>query len=419
MTSRAGATWAGTHRFAAPHLVDATTIDEVRDALAAPGAVRALGSRHSFHDLADTAGTLVSVTGIAADPVLDAERREVTVGAGTRYGELARWLEARGWALGNLGSLPHISIGGAIATGTHGSGHANGGLATAVRELLYVDAAGELAHSRLGDPDFPALAVGLGAFGVVVRVTLAIEPSYRMRQDVYAGLDWETFLGDPDAVTGAAYSVSVFTTWTDPEVGDVWLKSRLDGAAEQPPDEWLGARRRTETASLVGSTRNLTEQLGVPGAWCDRLPHFRLDSTPSNGDEIQSEYFVRRADAAAALAAVRGLGGDIRPHLLVSELRTVRADGLWLSGASGRDTLAIHFTWANHPRPVRALLPRLEAALAPFEARPHWGKWHAMTAADVHAVFPHLDDAREVFGRLDPAGRFANDHVRRLGLVAG
>lgn len=409
----AGSTWAGTHVFAAPALVAARSIAEVGEVVAAGGPVRALGTRHSFHDLADTDGTLLTVTEVPADPVLDETRGEVTVGAGTRYGVLARWLEDRGWALHNLGSLPHISIGGAIATGTHGSGHGNGSLATAVRGFEYVDASGSLAQLRAGDPDFPALVVGLGAYGIVVRVSLAIQPSYRMRQDVYSGLSWEAFLADPDAVTGSAYSTSVFTTWGD-DVGDVWRKSVLD--APEPPEHWLDSHRRADTASLVGSTENLTEQLGIPGAWCDRLPHFRLDAIPSNGDEIQSEYFVARSDARAALRAVRALSDDIRPHLLVSELRTVRADDLWLSGAYGRDTLAIHFTWANHPQAVRALLPRVEGALAAFGARPHWGKWHTMGADAVSAVVPRLADARAVFERLDPDARFANAHLRRLGV---
>ena len=414
MSAAAGATWAGTHRFAAPRLVAARSIEEVRAVVAAGGPVRALGTRHSFHDIADTDGTLVTVTGIPADPVLDEERREVTVGAGTRYGDLARWLEDRGWALHNLGSLPHISIGGATATGTHGSGSGLGGLATAIRRLEFVDAAGDLVAVRMGEPDFPALAVGLGAFGILVRVALAVEPSYRMRQDVYSGLPWEALLADPVGVTGSATSVSVFTTWTGDELGDVWRKDRL-GAVE-PPALWLGARRREHTAALVGSTENLTEQLGVPGAWCDRLPHFRLESTPSNGDEIQSEYFVALADAAPALSAVRALASAIAPHLMVSELRTVRRDELWLSGAYDRDTLAIHFTWHNRPREVRALLPRIEDALAPFAARPHWGKWHGFDAARLGSVLPRLAEARAVFERRDPEGRFANAHLRRLGV---
>ena len=405
----AGATWAGTHAFTAPEFVEARSVEEVAAAVRTGGPVRALGTRHSFSDLADTTGTLVTVTGIPADPVLDDERREVTVGAGTRYGVLATWLEERGWALHNLGSLPHISVGGAIATGTHGSGDRNGGLATAVRALEYVDAQGDLRRVALGDPDFPALVVGLGAFGIVVRVTLAVQPTYLVRQDVTPGLTWDELLSDPEAVTGSAYSVSVFTTWVGGVVGDVWRKALVaPGERVDPPV--------VETRPLVGSTDNLTTQGGIPGPWLERLPHFRLDSTPSNGDEIQSEYFVARADAAGALSAVRELGAEIAPHLLVTELRTAAADDLWLSGAYERDTLAIHFTWRNEPAAVHALLPRIEAALAPFAPRPHWGKVHTLDAAAIRRTVPRLDDARRVFERLDPEGRFANDHLRRVGL---
>lgn len=405
----AGATWAGTHAFTAPEFVEARSVEEVAAAVRTGGPVRALGTRHSFSDLADTTGTLVTVTGIPADPVLDDERREVTVGAGTRYGVLATWLEERGWALHNLGSLPHISVGGAIATGTHGSGDRNGGLATAVRALEYVDAQGDLRRVALGDPDFPALVVGLGAFGIVVRVTLAVQATYLVRQDVTPGLTWDELLSDPEAVTGSAYSVSVFTTWVGGVVGDVWRKALVaPGERVDPPV--------VETRPLVGSTDNLTTQGGIPGPWLERLPHFRLDSTPSNGDEIQSEYFVARADAGGALSAMRELGSEIAPHLLVTELRTAAADDLWLSGAYERDTLAIHFTWRNEPAAVHALLPRIEAALAPFAPRPHWGKVHTLDAAAIRRTVPRLDDARGVFERLDPEGRFANDHLRRVGL---
>lgn len=405
----AGATWAGTHAFTAPEFVEARSVEEVAAVVRTGGQVRALGTRHSFSDLADTTGTLVTVTGIPADPVLDDERREVTVGAGTRYGVLATWLEERGWALHNLGSLPHISIGGAIATGTHGSGDRNGGLATAVRALEYVDAQGDLRRVALGDADFPALVVGLGAFGIVVRVTLAVQPTYLVRQDVTPGLTWDELLSDPEAVTGSAYSVSVFTTWVGGVVGDVWRKALVaPGERVDPP--------AVETRPLVGSTDNLTTQGGIPGPWLERLPHFRLDSTPSNGDEIQSEYFVARADAVGALSAVRELGAEIAPHLLVTELRTAAADDLWLSGAYERDTLAIHFTWRNEPAAVHALLPRIEAALASFAPRPHWGKVHTLDAAAIRRTVPRLDDARAVFERLDPEGRFANDHLRRVGL---
>ncbi|MFW2512874.1 FAD-binding protein [Demequina sp. SO4-13] len=415
-----GATWAGTHVFAAAELIEARTIAEVQDAVSGTGGpVRALGTRHSFNDLADSSGRLVTVTGIPADAILDESARTVTIGAGTRYGELAVWLEARGWALHNMGSLPHISVGGAVATGTHGSGLNNGCLSDAVARLTYVNAEGELVEARRGDEGFEGLVVGLGAYGIVVRVTLDIQPTYLVRQDVYRGLSWDAALDDLRSIMGAGYSVSLFTMWEEPSIQQAWRKTRI-GVGEEPHGQWQGAR--FETAAEAGLVdvppANLTVKGGVPGPWLERLPHFRLDQTPSNGDEIQTEYFVALEDGANALRAVRELGPDVAPHLLVSELRTVAADGLWLSGAYGRDTLAIHFTWRNSPAAVAALTPRIEAALAPFGARPHWGKVHTMTADAVAAVTPRLADAKAQFETLDPAGKFANDHLRRLGVRA-
>lgn len=414
-------TWAGTYTFQAPRLVEATSIeqvlDEVRRASADGMRVRALGTRHSFSDIADTTGTLLTVTGIAADPVLDETARTVTVGAGTRYGLLAEWLEQRGWALHNMGSLPHISIAGAVATGTHGSGDRNGVLTTAVRAIEYADAAGDLRTLRQGDPDFAAVAVGLGATGIVVRVTLAIEPSFRVRQDVYRGLTWDAGFEQFDEITAAGYSVSVFTVWDD-DFGELWVKTRLESDHDPVPDAIAGAVRDRLLADTIGDSlsENLTTQGGVPGPWSERLPHFRLDSTPSNGDELQTEYFVDRRHAVEALRAVRSLGERIRPHLLVSELRTAAADDLWLSGAYERDFLAIHFTWKNEPNAVTALLPDLQSALADFDARPHWGKYHSLATDEIARVTPRLADARAVFERLDPAGVFTNAHLERVGV---
>jgi alditol oxidase len=406
-------TWAGTYTFTAPRLVEATSVEQVQDAVRGrAGAVRALGTRHSFNDLADTDGTLVTVTGIPADPQLDEAARTVTVGGGIRYGDLALWLEQHGWALHNMGSLPHISVAGATATGTHGSGDTLGTLSTAVRALEFVDARGELHTVSATDADFAGYVVHLGAIGIVTRVTLAVEPTYDVRQDAYAGVPWETLLGDLDAVTGSAYSVSVFARWTDEGVA-VIRKTRIADDTADLPQTWLGAGR---LLTPIIESDAWTEQGGVPGPWLNRMPHFRLESTPSVGDEIQSEYFVARSDGADALRAVRALGARIDPHLVVTELRTAASDDLWLSGGHGRDTLAIHFTWHPHPDAVAGLLPDIERALAPFGARPHWGKWHAFDAERLAAVHPRLSDARELFARLDPDGVFANSHLRRLGL---
>jgi alditol oxidase len=410
--------WSGTYRFTAREVMTARTIDDVRDAVAAGGRVRAVGTRHSFNDLADNGARLVSVTGIAPDPVLDETSRTVTVGAGATYGAIAAWLQPRGWALGNMGSLPHISVAGAVATGTHGSGSRNRILSAAVAGLDYVDAAGELRHAGRSDPDFDGMAVGLGAFGVVVRVTLDVEPSYLVRQDVYAGLAWDRVLAGADEVMGAAYSVSLFTDWTGDSV-QAWVKRRLAGPEDVTvPGEFFGARRDPGPPRLVDApVDNLTVH-GVPGPWSERLPHFRLDATPSNGDEIQSEYFVDRRHAAAALAAVRRLTRLVSPLLLISEIRATASDRLWLSGSYDRETLAIHFTWRKLPGQVDAAVREVEASLAPFGARPHWGKVSHVEAGRLEPLYPRLADARALFERLDPEGRFSNARLERLGVRA-
>ena len=409
--------WAGTHEYTAPRIVSAGSVDEVRRIVAEGGPVHALGTRHSFTDLPDTAGTLIDLAGLEGGYTLDENAGTVSVAAGTRYGLLAQWLDDRGFALHNLGSLPHISVAGATATATHGSGDGNGVLTSAVRGLRYVGADAELHEVRRGDPDFPALAVGLGAFGIVAEVTLAVERPFRVRQDIYQGVSWDAALQSLGELTGAGYSVSIFTRWVGEALGDVWVKTRLESDDEPVQDALLDGVREPE-ANPLANVDDITELGGVPGPWMLRLPHFRLDGKPSFGDELQTEYFVGQADASAALRAVRDHGTLIGPHLLVSELRTAASDDLWLSGAYQRDFLAIHFTWRNDPAGVRSVLPRLEAALEPFAARPHWGKLHGFDAADIARVHPRIADARAVFERLDPAGRFSNVHLERLGVRA-
>lgn len=406
--------WAGTHDYAAAHIIPTSTEAEVRRILASTsGPVHALGTRHSFTDLPDTTGTLLDLSGLSGDFSLG--DGTVCVAAGTRYGVLAAWLDEQGLALHNLGSLPHISVAGATATGTHGSGNGNGVLTSAVRSIRFITFDGEVREVRRGEADFAALAVGVGAFGVVVSLELETQPSYRMRQDIYTGVSWDAALGAFDDLSGAGYSVSVFTRWLGESIGAVWVKTRLATDGAPVADALLDGVLDPEAAPL-GELADVTEIGGVPGPWMLRLPHFRLDGTPSFGDEIQSEYFVARADAAAALAAVRELGPLIEPLLFVSELRTMSADELWLSPAYGRDSLAIHFTWRNEPRAVRQVLPKIEAALAPFDARPHWGKLHHFTRADIERIHPRLADARAVFERCDPEGRFVNDHLARAGV---
>lgn len=408
-----GANWAGNYTYRAARLVRPTSPGEIPSLVSTGGPVRVLGSRHSFNDIADTTGTLISLEDIDPSIEIDEEARTATFSAGIRYGELAEHLHAAGWAIHNLASLPHISVAGAVATGTHGSGDANGNLATAVRSIEFVDGTGTVVRLSRGDADFDGAVVGLGAFGVVTRMTLDIEPTFEVRQDVFTGMTWENLLANYDAVTSSAYSVSVFTNWSDATLGSVWLKSRVD--AGPVPEELFGAVRETADLHPLPDqpAGNTTVQGGVPGPWSDRLSHFKLGFTPSNGDEIQSEYLLPRTEALTAIAALREIADRISPLLLISELRSMAADDLWLSGAYGRDTVAIHFTWKMLPDEVRAILPEIEKRLLPLGARPHWGKVFTADSAQLAPLYPKLADFRALVRKYDPDRVFGNDFLGR------
>ena len=386
MTSEtsAGSNWAGNVTYAAPGLHEPTSVEELQELVAASPRIRALGTRHSFSLVAD-APVLVSVAGLPERVEVDAASSTATVSAGLRWGDVAAALHAQGYALRNMGSLPHIGVAGAVATATHGSGDGNGNLATAVVGLEVVLAGGELHRlSREADGDsFDGSIVGLGALGVVTAVTLEIVPTYNVRQDVYEDLPWDQAIEHLDEVMADGYSVSLFTTWRAGGVDQVWRKRVVAagaGAAAEPAEpaetQWRGARPAVESRHpLPGlSGASCTEQLGVPGPWHERLPHFRLDMVPSSGDELQSEYFVDRSHGPAAVEALYGLRELIRPVLQVSEIRSVAADTLWVSPAYGRDSLGLHFTWVRDQQTVERVLEVVEAALAPYAPRPALGQ---------------------------------------------
>jgi xylitol oxidase len=405
--------WAGNYRYRARQVYRPSTLEQVAEVAATTPRLRALGSGHSFTDIADSA-ELITLESLPAEVVVDHASATVSLSAGLRYGELAVALADEGVALANLASLPHISVAGAVATATHGSGDANGNLATAVAALELVTSDGGVIASSRGDADFNGLVVGLGALGVVTRITLDIEPSYEVRQRVFEGLSWEALLEHFDAIAASGYSVSVLTLWAEPD-NRVWVKTRVSEAPELLLAELFGASAATVERHVIAglSPLNCTPQLGVPGPWSERLPHFRLGFTPSNGEEIQSEYLVPRRNAIAALAALRSLGERIRPLLQVSEIRTVAADELWMSPQYEQDTIAIHFTWQPEQQAVERVLVEVEAALLPLDARPHWGKLFLADAATIAPRYPRLQDFAALVARTDPRGAFTNDWLEQ------
>ncbi len=403
--------WAGTYGYLAQRIVRVASVDQARDLVTSGTPIRPLGTRHSFNDVADGPGLLVDLTGLAVEVELAADRRSATVSAGARYGELAVELERHGLALHNMGSLPHISVAGATATATHGSGIGLGTLSSAVSAVEILGADGALRTIRRGDPDFDGSVVALGALGLVTRLTLDVQPTYRMRQDAYGHLPWDVLLDNLPQAFGAAYSVSIFTEW-DGRVRELLLKSRVPDGADgvEAPDDVLGARRMPPREP----SERETPVDGSVGAWCDRLPHFRIGGTPSVGSEIQSEHFVPFARGAEALDAVAALGHCIRPHLHSAELRTMSADPQWLSPTQGEDTLSIAFTWRKHPQEVAALLPDLEAAIAPCGQRPHWGKMSSLDGDTIADLYPALPTFRDLVRRSDPDGVFRGPFLERI-----
>lgn len=402
------ANWAGNLTYSATRLERPRSLEELTRLVAESEQVKALGSRHSFSSVADTRGTLIELSAMPRVFTLDTAARTVTFDAATRYGDLAAALQAEGWALPNMASLPHITVAGSVATGTHGSGDRNPPLSSSVRSLEMVLADGSVRTFSRGDADFDGAVVSLGALGIVTELTLDVVPSFEVRQDIYDGVSWEGVLESFDELTGAAYSVSLFTRWAGDDFGLVWMKSTAE-----PPAQMLGVTARREDIGLAGGPPEFaTEQGGRWGSWDQRLAHFRLDFTPSNGDELQSEYLLPREHAVEGLRRMRALAAEIEPLLLVSEIRTMAADEQWLSGASGRETVGLHFTWLQREEEVAALLPRLEEQLLPLGARPHWGKRFAAT--DLAGIYPRMEDFARLAEKLDPQGKFRNDFVKKL-----
>ncbi|MEV5311376.1 FAD-binding protein [Streptomyces sp. NPDC052610] len=416
MTATAPVTnWAGNITYAAKELHRPRSLDALRALVAGSGRVRVLGSGHSFNEIAEPGpdGVLLSLAELPPAIDVDTSARTVRVAGGVRYAELARVVHRHGLALPNMASLPHISVAGSVATGTHGSGIGNGPLSVAVREVELVTADGETVRIGRGEERFGGAVTSLGALGVVTALTLELEPAFEVEQYVFtelplAGLDSDGF----EAVMGAAYSVSLFTDWGAPGFRQVWVKRRAD----QPYAGFDRAAPATEAMHPVPGMPavNCTEQFGVPGPWHERLPHFRAEFTPSSGDELQSEYLLPRGSAVDALYAIDRIRDTVAPVLQTCEIRTVAADDQWLSPAYGRDSVALHFTWIADPAAVLPAVLRVEQALDGFGARPHWGKVFAVPAGVVRERYPRLGDFTALARELDPEGKFANAFVRNV-----
>ncbi|QAY67288.1 FAD-binding protein [Paenibacillus protaetiae] len=407
--------WAGNYRYGAVECHVPERLEDVQQLVAESDSIKVLGSRHSFNGIADTSAAHISLERMNRVIALDRENHRVTVEGGIRYGELCMYLNSYGYALHNLASLPHITVAGACATATHGSGDENGNLAAAVYSIEIVKADGETVTFTRGDKDgkFAGAVVGLGALGVVTKLTLDVVPAFQMTQHIYEGLPLHRLQDNFDAIVSAGYSVSLFTDWKDSVFNQVWLKRIAPagaGATVIADSDYYGAALSGVNLHPVPgcAADNCSEQRGIVGPWHERLPHFRMDFTPSAGEELQSEYFVAREDAYAALTALDSIREAISPLLFTSEVRTIAADDLWLSPCRGQRSVAFHFTWKPEWEAVRKVLPLMEKQLEPFGARPHWGKLFTMEPAKLQPMYAKLPDFRALAKECDPDGKFRN-----------
>jgi alditol oxidase len=408
--------WAGNLTYGTQKVHYPTTVEEIQEVVLNRRKLRALGSRHSFNHIADSDANLVSLEAMKKVVSLDKTANTITVEAGVRYGDIAPFLEENGYALPNLASLPHITVAGACATATHGSGINNGSLASSVSAIEFVTASGDVVFlSRdKNSAQFPGAVVNLGALGVITKLTLDLVPTFDMKQVVYLDLPMAALQHHFNAIQALGYSVSLFTNWQNKSIGEVWIKSNADTSNILPPDLY-GAPLATVTVHPIAGqpAENVTEQLGVPGKWYERMPHFKMGFQPSAGDELQSEYFVPIEKAYDAMMAIEQLHERITPHLFISEIRTIAADHFWLSPFYHRPSVAFHFTWKQHGEAVLALLPLIEKQLAPFYPRPHWAKLFTMPPAVLQSQYERLEDFKQLAQQYDPSGKFRNDYLDR------
>jgi len=401
--------WAGNITYSAARYHEPETVTELQDLVKNASKLKMIGSRHSFNTIGDTDADLISMKNFDQIVSLDREKQQVTIQGGMRYGELAQFLQAEGYALHNLASLPHISVVGACMTATHGSGINNANLATTVAALEMIDRNGKLISLSREDEAFWGAVVSLGALGIITQITLDIQPTYEMRQDVYLNLPLSALEGRFDEVMSTAYSVSFFNDWQQENFTQVWLKQRTSDEVYAEADFYGATRAEQKVHPLVGMDAiNCTEQLGIAGSWEERLPHFRMNFTPSGGEELQSEYFVPRQHAYEALQALSTIRDQIAPHLFVNEIRTIAADNFWMSPCYQQDSVAFHYTWKQDWPAVKNVLPQIEAQLAPFQPKPHWGKLFTMQREDYLPLYEKLPQFRELMQQYDPQGKFQN-----------
>jgi xylitol oxidase len=404
--------WAGNYAYKAKNYYEPASAEELQQLVKKLDKQKALGSRHCFNDIADAPNNQISTRHLNKIVQLDADKNTLTIEGGARYGDFAETLDSKGYALHNLASLPHITVAGACTTATHGSGVTLGNLATHAVAMEIVTPQGDILNVDKSNFDFYGLVVGLGAIGIVTKLTLEVEKTFQVRQDVFQDLPLSS-MQHFDEIMSSGYSVSLFTNWMEQKISQVWVKRRIGNNVEELGDDFFGAKAATRNLHPIieMSAANCTDQMGVAGPWYNRLPHFKMGFKPSGGKELQSEFFVPHGNAVDAILALEKKKQLINPQLFISEIRTIAADNLWMSPCYHQDCVAIHFTWKQNPDEVNKLIPMIESELAPYKVKPHWGKLFTINPSILHERYEKFRDFLALVKKYDPDGKFRNHYL--------
>jgi xylitol oxidase len=285
MIARPRTNWAGNVAFAAPGFYRPSSLSELQAVVARSDRIRVLATGHSFNDIADSAGAQVTLAGLPAEVSVDSARSVARVAAGLSYAEVCVRLDAHGFALRNLASLPHISVAGAIATATHGSGAANQNLAAAVAGLTLVTASGDVVELTRED----GAGVHLGALDVVSSLLLELVPAFDISQWVYEDLPLDTLDNRLTDVMASAYSVSLFTDWRAPRLTQLWFKQAPGPSPSLTREPWFAAAPRPHWGKVFTTPPDDLR------ARYERLPDFlalmrRLDPTAKFRNPYTARY---------------------------------------------------------------------------------------------------------------------------------
>ncbi len=407
--------WAGNLSFSSKEFIEIDSVKKLQTIVSNARGIKVLASGHSFSDIADTKDTLISIKNLSFEIGIDSNKREALVPAGMQYSDVSRYLEKHGWAVSNMASLGEVTIAGAILTGTHGSGSSNGILSTAVIGFEMVLESGSiLTTDRENSSDFPGFIVSLGALGVFTKYKLKIVPSFSIRQVVYENINIESIANNFDLVFDRAYSVSFFSNWAQNSTGQIWMKFLDDSKPFNISSDWIDGNlaKVKQHPVKINDASPCTDQLATSGKWLDRLPHFKLNSSPVSGDEVQTEYLVDRRYVKQYISELAEIGDEIASKVYTTEIRTIKADDLWLSGAYERETVGFHFTWRKSDSLVN-FLPKIESILGKHDGRPHWGKLFDVPKDKLPSRYPKFSDFEVLLQKYDPNKKFRNNFINK------